>query len=333
MTAIARSAFLALATAAALRPRSARAQIEADPATASATPALRVLLGRGDAQNDPSGAGFLFDGRPFRGSFQRLPDGSIVNVVDLEQYLYAVVPHEMPPAWPSAGLQAQAVCARTYVLQRSDPRRAYDLVPSEADQVYAGVEGESPAGRSAVDATAGLVLRFGTAYATVAYSSCCGGHTESSSDAWGGALLPYLGGVACPYCTQSPNYRWTATVALADVAQRFAEQLADAGMVRDVRVAGTDGSGRVRSFELVADRSVFVKATAFRLTMGSRVVRSLLLTAVQTDPSSATVRIDGAGLGHGVGMCQWGARGMAQLGRNAQEVLAFYFPGTTIGRA
>ena len=299
----------------------------------SAAPALRVLLGPGDARSDPSGARFLYNGRPFRGSFQRLPDGSIVNVVDLEQYLYAVVPHEMPPAWPPAALQAQAVCARTYVLQRSDPRRPYDLVPSEADQVYTGIEGESPAGRAAVDSSAGLVLRFGAAYATVAYSSCCGGHTESAAEAWGGALLPYLGGVTCPYCTQSPNYRWTAAVALADVAQRFAAQLADAGTLRDVRIAGVDGSGRARAFELVADRSVLIKATAFRLALGSRVVRSLLVTGMRTDEQFATVRIDGTGLGHGVGMCQWGARGMAQLGRNAQEVLAFYFPGTTIGRA
>lgn len=262
----------------------------------------------------------------------RLVDGTVVNVVDLEQYLYAVVPHEMPSSWPAAALQAQAVCARTYVLQRSDPRRGYDLVPSEADQVYAGIAGESPAGRMAVDATAGRVLRYGNGYAAIAYSSCCGGHTESAADAWsGGAPVPYLAGVTCPYCTQSPNYRWSVSVALADVALRFAPQLAGAGMLRDVRVSAFDGSGRARAVDLVADQSVTVKGSTFRLTMGARVVRSLLLTGVRTDAGTATVAIDGGGLGHGVGMCQWGARGMAQLGRAAGDVLAFYFPGTTVG--
>ena len=327
-----RAAFVALAAAAAAAcPRPLRAGDDADPASQSASPALRVLLGAGDAQPAPGG-GFSFNGRPYRGAFQRLPDGTIVNVVDLEQYLYAVVPHEMPSSWPAAALQAQAVCARTYVLQRSDPRRAYDLVPSEADQVYAGVSGESPAGRAAVDATAGQVLRFGAGYASIAYSSCCGGHTEAAADAWsGGALVPYLAGVPCPYCTQSPNYRWTVTVATTDVAARFAPQLAGAGTLRDVRVTDVDASGRARTVTLVADRSVTIKGSAFRLSMGPRVVRSLLLTNVRADPRLATVEIDGGGLGHGVGMCQWGARGLAQLGRSSNDVLSFYFPGTSVG--
>lgn len=320
-----------MAAAATAYPRPLHAGDDADPASQSAAPALRVLLGTGDAQPAPGG-GFFFNGRPYRGTFERLPDGGIVNVVDVEQYLYAVVPHEMPSSWPPAALQAQAVCARTYVLQRSDPRRTYDLVPSEADQVYAGVSGESPAGRTAVDATAGQVLRFGSGYASIAYSSCCGGHTEAAADAWnGGALVPYLSGVACPYCTQSPNYRWSVSVALADVAQRFASQLAGAGTLRDVRVAELDASGRARTVALVADRSVAIKGSAFRLSMGPRVVRSLLLTNVRADPRMSAVEIDGGGLGHGVGMCQWGARGMAQLGRASNDVLSFYFPGTTVG--
>jgi stage II sporulation protein D len=328
---ISRAAFVALAASATVCPRISRAQSDADPATNSAAPALRVLLGRGDAQ--PAGAtGFLFDGRPYRGTFQRLADGSIVNVVDLEQYLYAVVPHEMAPSWPAPALQAQAVCARTYVLQRSDPRRDYDLVPSEVDQVYAGVAGESPAGRAAVDATTGQVLRFGSGFASVAYSSCCGGHTESSADAWGGPFLPYLAGVVCPYCAQSPNYRWSAALGIGDVAARFAAQLAGAGMLRDLRETDVDGSGRARAFMLVADRSVTIKGTAFRLGVGPRVVRSLLVTSLRTDQNTGTIAIEGGGLGHGVGMCQWGAHGMAQLGRSASDILAFYFPGTTIGR-
>lgn len=326
-----RAAFVALAAAATAYPRAVRAGDDADPASQSASPALRVLLGTGDAQAAPGG-GFLFNGRPYRGTFQRLPDGSIVNLVDVEQYLYAVVPHEMPSSWPSAALQAQAVCARTYVLQRSDPRRAYDLVPSEADQVYAGSAGESPAGRSAVDATAGQVLRYGAGYASIAYSSCCGGHTEAAADAWsGGALVPYLAGVPCPYCTQSPNYRWSVSVAMTDVAQRFSAQLAGAGTLRDVRVTDLDGSGRARAVSLVADRIVTIKGSVFRLSLGPRVVRSLLLTSVRTDPQLATVEIDGGGLGHGVGLCQWGARGMAQIGRSSSDVLAFYFPGTSVG--
>lgn len=325
-----RGAFLAIAAAAAAAgPRAARAQTDVDPASSSARPALRVLLGRGDAAPAPGG-GFVFDGRPFRGTFSRLPDGSVVNLVDLEQYLYAVVPHEMPSSWQPAALQAQAICARTYVLTRSNPQHSYDVVPSELDQVYPGVAGETPAGSAAVDATAGQVLRFGANFAAMAYSSCCGGHTEASSDAWGGPPLAYLGGVVCPYCTASPNYRWTAEVPLEAIAARFAAQLGPFGTLHDVRVSAQDGSGRARAFELVADRgSAMVKGTAFRLGLGTRVVRSLLITGVRVDAAGAA--LDGGGLGHGVGLCQWGAQGMALAGRGAAEIVAFYFPGTQVG--
>lgn len=312
-----------------LRPHVALADDDVDPASTSRRPALRVLLGSGDAE--PLSAGtFSFNGRAYRGTFVRTGDGQVLNVLDLEQYLYGVVPHEMSPAWPQAALAAQAISARTYVLQRSDPRRAYDLVPSEVDQVYQGIAGESPAGTAAVDSTAGQVLVFGSAFAQIAYSSCCGGHTESSADAWGSSPLPYLGGVACGFCTASPNYRWSAAIALDTIAAKFSQALAPIGSLADLRIQGRDPSGRARAFELLGDRgSTIVKGSTFRLTLGPRTLRSLLVTNVQRAPDS-TFLVNGAGLGHGVGLCQWGARGMALAGRTAPDILSFYFPGTAI---
>lgn len=325
-----RTAFLALGAGAILAPAAAFAQNDADPAMTSTSPSLRVLLGAGDAQPGPPGS-FFFNGKPYRGAFTRTDAGAVVNLVDIEQYLYSVVPREMPPGWPDAALQAQAVCARTYVLQRSNPRRAYDLVPSELDQVYQGVAGESPSGRTAVDATAGQVLRYDDLYASVAYSSCCGGHTEASSDAWGSVPVPYLGGVACTYCSASPNYRWTAAIALSDVAARLRDQLGPFGALRDVRISGTDPSGRARAFDLLAERgSVNVKGSAFRISVGARILRSLRISALRLDEPSGMLTVEGAGLGHGVGLCQWGARGMALAGRSARDVLALYFPGTQV---
>jgi stage II sporulation protein D len=325
-----RATLLALGAIPLLRRHRALAQDDVDPATWSQRPQLRVLLGSGDAQAAPAGEGFVFEGRPYRGRFTRV-DGQIVNVIDLEQYLYGVVPHEMSARWPAAALQAQAVCARTYVLQRSDPRRAYDLIPSQLDQVYEGVAGESPAGIAAVDATAGQVLTFGSGFAQVAYSSCCGGHTEASSDAWGGLPLPYLGGVVCTWCGASPNFRWTVSIGFDDIAERFATQLAPWGNLNDLRITAEDPSGRARAFELVADRgSTVVKGSAFRLELGPRLLRSLLITGMQVAQPSRSVALQGSGLGHGVGMCQWGAQGMALAGRSVSDILAFYFPGTNL---
>jgi stage II sporulation protein D len=326
-----RTAFLALAGAPLLLSRRALAQSDVDPATTSSGQALRVLLGDGDAVATGDGT-FTYNGRAFRGTFSRTADGQIVNLVDVEQYLAAVVPAEMPPSWPLAALQVQAICARTYVLQKSNPLRGYDLVPSELDQVYRGMEGEAPASNAAVAATAGRVLLFGGRYAHLAYSSCCGGHTESSADLWGGPEVPYLGGVVCEWCTSSPNFRWTADLLLSDVQNAFASELSGAQPLTGIRIDGRDASGRARAVALLSgDASVLVPAGVFRTRVGNRVVRSLLLHDITPTPDAGSVTIDGGGLGHGVGLCQWGARGLAMQGRDATAIVGTYFPGTDLG--
>jgi stage II sporulation protein D len=328
---ITRRTFLAAAAAAAAMPRRAAAQEEFDPAVTSSAPELRVLLGAGTAVT-LAGGGFSFNGRTYRGTFDVAPDGSVVNTLKLEEYLYSVVPREMTSSWPAAALQTQAICARTYVLQRSNPRRTYDLVPSEIDQVYGGVESETPAARDAVAATDGMVLRYGPQFAQVMYSSCCGGRTESASDAWGGPPIAYLDGVVCTTCTQSPYYRWTRAITFDQVARAFATELLSLGPLHGLAIDGTDASGRARAFSLVAQQgSTQVKATAFRLRVGVRTMPSLLVTRVgQPDAASPTVAIEGGGLGHGVGLCQWGARGLALQGASYRDILRSYFPGTDI---
>jgi stage II sporulation protein D len=327
-----RRAFIAASAAAIALPMPLGAQEQYDPGVSSATQALRVLLGAGDATASASG-GFTLNGKPYRGTFTRLSNGSVINTVPLEEYLYGVVPREMSPSWPDAAMQAQAICARTYVLQRSAPGRAYDLVPSEADQVYGGMSVESPAGRSAVDATAGSVLQFDTKFAQVMYSSCCGGHTEASSDAWGGAVFSYLNGVVCVHCTASPSYRWSHDVSRASVASAFAQEILPYGALQGFYVSASDASGRAKTVELRCEHgSAFVKGATFRSRVGSRVIPSLLITDIGPSATSDdATSIKGGGLGHGVGLCQWGARGMALEGSNSSQILQFYFPGTTIG--
>jgi stage II sporulation protein D len=326
-----RATFLALGAMALATPARAQTDDESDPATSARSPELRVLLGMGDAAPGTAD-GFTFEGRPYRGRFERIESGEVVSTVGLEEYLYSVVPHEMSPSWPAAALQAQAVCARTYVLARSNPRRPYDVVPSELDQVYAGMAAESPSGRAAVDASAGSVLRYGAAFAQMMYSSCCGGHTEASSDAWGGAPFPYLASVPCTTCTPSPYYRWSRELDLGAVAAAFAQELAPYGALRALQLGPRDPSGRSRSLELVAERgSTFVKGSTFRLRVGSRVLPSLLIAKMQASTEAPErIAIEGGGLGHGVGLCQWGARGMALQGASVPEILNFYFPGTEI---
>jgi stage II sporulation protein D len=325
-----RAAFLMLGALPLMPARNVGAQSDADPSSSSLKPALRVLLGSGEAV--PVSADlFTFDGRAYRGTFQRLDDGRIVNLVGLEEYLYSVVSREMSARWPPRALAVQSICARTYVLQRSDPRRQYDLIPSELDQIYDGTAGETPAGTAAVNATAGQVLKYGNAFALVAYSSCCGGHTESSSDAWGASPIQYLQGVVCTSCSDSPNYRWTTTLRVEQIAGRLSSQLAPLGDLQDVRIAARDSSGRARAFELVTQRgSTFVQGGVFRRAVGVRVLPSLLVTRLERGANPGEMHIEGNGLGHGVGVCQWGARGLALEARAPSEILAYYLPGAAV---
>lgn len=297
---------------------------------------IRVLLGSGmatpiDAQS------FAFGSRTFRGSFTTTAQGQVINTLGLEDYLYSVVPEESPRSWPQETLRAQAIVARTYALSRVNPRREYDVVASERDQAYGGLQSEHAESTDACNATAGQILGWQGAIASVSYMSCCGGHTEDPADAWtGGADLPYLRGVVCTYCSASPDYRWVRDVAMTTVRNAFAAQSASLGTLRSVEIAQSDASGRAKSIRLTGDAgSTEISGAAFRRLLGSAIVRSLLIhsiTVLPGDPAQAgaTLTLEGSGRGHGVGLCQWGSRGLASEGRLARDILAFYFPGTQI---
>lgn len=328
-----RSAFIASAAAAAGCLRMAgQANAQDDPAVWSQVQALRVLLGQGQVQTIDAQT-FLFQGRRYRGTAAVLPDtGQVVSTVPVEQYLYSVVSREMPRSWPAQSLQAQAILARTYVLQRSNPNRGYDLVPSEADQVYTGMDAEAPQTNAAVDATAGQALRFGAGFASIAYSSCCGGHTESSADAWGGKPIAYLAGVACTYCKESQWYRWTQSIGLDRFVATLGSQVASIGDFQSIALDSLDSSGRARFWVFTGSQGTArVRASDVRRQIGARVLPSLLVNKVELQDGAQNAIVSGAGLGHGVGLCQWGARGLAKTGANAPAILAYYFPGTSIG--
>lgn len=310
---------------------------ESDPANSSGTASLRVLLGRGSARR-VDGQTFTYDGRRYRGTFDYSQTGEVISTVPVEQYLYSVVSREMPRSWPDAALQAQAIAARTYVLQRSNPKRNYDVVTSESDQVYTGMDAESPATTAAVDASAGKVLRYNNAFATIAYSSCCGGHTEAAADAWaGGSTAGYLQGVTCPNCTDSPWYRWSKSFALDRISVALGDRIASLGRITSIEIGERDASGRTRFVNVSGpDARVQIAAANFRRALGTRDLPSVFLRHIAIDgdgQGERKVTIDGAGLGHGVGLCQWGARGMARNDASVEDILAFYFPGTSVGES
>ncbi len=275
------------------------------------------------------------DGRAYRGSFVVQRDGdntlSVVNVVDIEQYLYSVVAGEMNASWPAAALQAQAVVARSFALSRlgSHDEFGFDLHAGEQDQMYQGAEHETASTTNAVQATRGLVLSYGDRIVHAYYSACDGGRTSDGS-----ALndpQPYLKVVDDPYAGSSPNFRWTAELPLDSFSAALRQRFGAVGTVRAIEAGRADPSGRLEWVNVVGTTGVkTIPAKALRLLGGTHVVKSTRISLIAID--GAVVRIAGAGFGHGVGLSQWGARQMAKSGFGVEDILRFYYRGAALAR-
>jgi stage II sporulation protein D len=226
---------------------------------------VRVLLGRG-ASGETLGrdeSGFaVWKGRRFRGTIELVPDGaglSVINRVDLEDYLRGVLPEEIGSRDPRdrAALQAQAVAARSYVAARMGERRpVYDVTATVADQVYGGQSVERPATDDAVRDTRGLVLTWGDRIITAPYHAHGGEVTAAPAEVWKRASEPYLqpvndrtAGGGC-FCDASGNRGWERRFSFGELESLLLRHGREAGVsavgvVRAVRVSSRGPSGRV----------------------------------------------------------------------------------------
>lgn len=291
-------------------------------------PATHVALGDAEAAVHV-GAGRTV--RRYPGAIHATAAGDrlqIVNHAPLEPYVASVVAAEYP-FQEIEGVKAQAILARTYALRHQGSRGSYDVEDSEASQVYRGLEGVTPVARRAAEETRGVVLTYGGRLTEATYFSSSGGHTASNESVWGTAPLPYLRGIPDPYDQQSPNYRWTVTAPAARVHAALSQRFG--GAVTGFSVESRSPEGRVVHVRLHGARRDLVSGNDFRLAvnavLGARTLRSTLFEVAM---SGDAYRFEGGGFGHGVGMSQYGARGRAQAGYSAEQILAAYFGGTSL---
>ena len=318
-----------------------------------------------DPQAGPQeGADFQLQQRGYRGRLQVLVGSSAlqaVNHVPLEAYLPSVVASEMPASWPQAALRAQAVAARTYALRQRKPAAAFDVSATVSSQVYKGVEAETPSTRQAVASTRGQVLIYGSSLANAVFHSSAGGNTENSGDLWS-QQLPYL--VSVPDFDQhSPVHAWQLRLEPEQLQKAFGE----IGGAQRIDVLATTGSGRVRQARVTGPAGTLVLTGAqlrSRLGLKSTLVRFEVLApelaalppslpalpplmpqaaepggAAEPEirPDQAPVQLPppsllaiGRGFGHGVGMSQWGAHGLANRGQSYEQILHHYYRGTQL---
>jgi stage II sporulation protein D len=235
----------------------------------------------------------VVNGKAVRGKIEVSSDGKrleVVAVVALEAYLKGVVPAEMPPKWPAAALQAQAVAARSYALANLAHQRDFDLYADTRSQVYGGVAAESPAADDAIAATKGTVVLWHGKVADTLFFSTSGGRTASAEEATGTAV-PYLVSVPDPYDVASPVHDWGPI--LFDGA-KVAKQLKLPGALSDLSVV-TGPSGRATSVTAAAadDAHATVTSSQFRalLELRSTWFTSALLSL---QPQAKTVTYGGS---------------------------------------
>ena len=267
-------------------------------------------------------------GRSYRGGLLlRATKGGVsaVNVLDLEDYLRGVVPAEMPSSWPLEALKSQAVVARTYAAARIDPAAYYDLCATDSCQVYGGLSRETASTDAAISATRAQVVSYAGAAAQTYFSSDSGGYTASSLEAWGQGL-PYLNARPDSF-SQGSNSRWTFSLPLSRVAEIAGRYGVRVGALSSLNIVGVSPSGR-------ATAVVLSGAAGSRTLSGADAggfVRSLGAKSSRVNFSGRDpLIVSGAGAGHGVGLSQWGAAGMAGQGWNYLQIMGFYYAGASI---
>jgi stage II sporulation protein D len=250
--------------------------------------------------------------------------------IKLEEYLKGVVAAEMDPTWPDEALKAQAILARTFTLKKIEQggvkARGTDASTSvEEFQAYDPSRINDKV-TSAVEGTRGKVVTYqgrlinGWFYAD-------GGGVTSASAAEGLAYFkeeaPYIKSVKDPGSEISPaeNKSWTVSFPVHQVKVAVNQVTGqDVGNASSASIIEKGPSGRVTKLKI---GEVTVSGPALRLALGSEQMRSTLLT--QFEMQNGNLIISGQGYGHGVGMSQWGARALADQGKNAEGILSYFF--------
>ena len=273
--------------------------------------------------------------RPFRGRLRIYREKahrlSVVNALDLEDYLRGVIREEISPQWPQETLKAQAVVARTFALRQviDNGGQRFHLKSTTDSQVYGGRQREDDRCDCAVQDTAGIVLTYKGKPLPAFYHAACGGHTEDVADVWSYSH-PSLQGVPCSYCLYHPVYNWEATIKREDVRRALLRGGCQLGEVEAILPLVRSETGRILQLEIRhAGGRIMMEGKKFRQYLGYDLIRSTNFSVKRNNGGFA---FSGKGWGHGVGFCQWGAKGMAERAFSYEEILYHYYPGARLAR-
>ena len=295
---------------------------------------------------------FNLNDESYRGKVRLIanPDANsfdVINLVPLESYIAGVAGAEMPDYWEPEALKCQAIAARTYCLfikRRFGEKRNWDLNKTAAHQVYRGMKAESPVVWQAVNETKGIVLTCKQDDGTedifpTYYSSTCGGHTEDSENVFGDSYES-LKGVPCTYCkdvAKEEIFFWSDIQFEKDyVFSKLMNRYPNLNRLGEIKEISVDKKSDYDQFERITrmkisgpnDTSEFLRAEDFRLVIDSTGQKIKSTVCEFEESENSYTFTNGRGWGHGVGMCQCGAQGMAREGKSTEEILSHYYPNS-----
>ena len=285
----------------------------------------------------------------YEGEFVLTANGNkinAINVIDIEKYLRGVVPYEIGRLDESKfeALKAQAVAARTYAYKHFGSRKAqgFDVYADTRDQVYKGIHSVSDVTDKAVRETEGVVMTYNGEFITAYYHSTCGGETEGVAT-WGRPNHPYLQNKpdirpdGTPWCRESNYTEWTREFDESELRDLFQINAKEAkanvpsfSSIHAMNILDTLKSGRIHTLEITTNNGKFTaKADKIRwlFKRGGTILPSSFFRIHRNGDQWI---LKGKGFGHGVGLCQMGARARAQAGQSYIQILTHYYPGITL---
>ena len=248
----------------------------------------------------------------------------VVNILNIEEYLYSVVPSEMPASWNMEALKAQAIAARTYsyyFLTKAKDKNIYDLDSTTNFQVYKGISVETNSSIEAVNKTAGIIMTYKHEPIIAYFHSTSGGKTSDDRDVWPDSNQPYLKSVECSYGKASPHSEWTTTFSMNEIKTALNKRYKTIDRITKISFKRHND----RIIEVIVQHnngSITLTGNEFRLLLNPQRLKSTYFTAKQ---EKDIFHISGKGWGHGVGLCQWGAKGRGENGFKYEAILKHYY--------
>ncbi|MDZ4676872.1 MAG: SpoIID/LytB domain-containing protein [Oligoflexia bacterium] len=255
----------------------------------------------------------------------------VIEAVELEEYLVGVLQSEMPGHWPLEALKAQSIAARSYTLFQMSLKKGspFHLEGNVMDQNYS-TPLKSPIIdkiRKAVIATEGIVLLHNGRVTKAYYHANCGGQTEEPNLVWKGESLE-TGTVADVSCPFSPKSKWSLEVKFSDLKEKMQLSGHQLSGIERVQIVMRTTSSRVALIAFSDGRkNILISGQELRQAIGFDRLKSTLFSVVQKGDS---VVFKGQGFGHGSGLCQWGAKTLAEKGTKAADILRHYYPRTQL---